>query len=162
MKQTLILAFAALLGACSSDPADVAGNYTLAITNGDNGCQFMNWTVGNQATGITMTITQMGSDITSATVMGGAGLVLDAVLASHTFTGSVTGNDLDLKIIGSRAFTQNGCTYTVTAHATATLSGDALSGQIDYTTATNHSPDCGTLESCHSVQQFNGTRPPAP
>jgi len=158
----MAIAFAlacAAAGGCSNDPVDAAGNYTVAITNGDNGCGFDQWTVGDQATGIGMVITQDGGDA-QATVQGVAGAYLDLVLGAHVFVGSVDGNDLDMKIIGTRSASAGACTYTVTANLSASLSGDALSGTIDYVTVTNHSPECGARENCASQQLFNGTRPP--
>jgi hypothetical protein len=151
------------LGAgCTSDPANVAGSYTLAVTNGKNECAFPGYIVGNSASGITATFTQTGSKISAD--FGGsplAALVLDAVLNSSTFEGSVDGNDLDLQIVGSQAFSKDNCAYTFNARATATIDGDVLQGQIDYTAVTNSNPDCGTLVGCHTVQLFNGTRPPS-
>jgi hypothetical protein len=157
----LAAGLAVAAGACSSDPVDAAGTYTVAITNGPNGCGFEQWTEGDQATGIGMVITQDGADV-QATVQGLTGAYLDLVLGSHVFVGTVDGNDLDLEIIGTRSATQGNCTYTVTARVNAELSGDALSGTIDYVTVTNHHPECGTKESCASQQLFNGTRPPTP
>ena len=152
----------ALGAGCTSDPADVEGTYTLAVTNGKNECDFMPFAVGASASGIAMNVTQTGSDVTAA--FGGsplATLVLDVWLNDSKFVGSVDGNDLDLRITGSHAFNKGNCAYTYNARATATIDGDILQGQIDYTAATNSNPDCGTLVGCHTVQNFNGTRPPS-
>ena len=74
------LAYVLLLGAaaCGTDNVDAAGNYTAAITNKDNGCNFQNWQVGNQSTGIAVTITQSSNNAT-ASVSGVAGAYLDVV-----------------------------------------------------------------------------------
>lgn len=45
----------ALLGGC--EPANVAGNYSVNVTNRENGCGFQNWTVGDTASNIAFTIT---------------------------------------------------------------------------------------------------------
>lgn len=162
MKASLVsptaLALAALLG-CGSDPADVAGNYTVSITSRDNGCAFANWTVGNTATGIQVTMTQDGASA-SATVEGVTGGVLMVGLGGRTFTGSVDGNELSLSIVGTVGHTQGSCAYTHDAVLTGTIDGDFLSGHIDYQARTNGQPDCGTLTGCTSTQDFNGTRPP--
>ena len=52
------------------------------------------------------------------------------------------------------------CTYTYNADLGGKLSGDAISGTIDYTPKTNGSPDCSSIEGCTSTQNFSGTRPP--
>lgn len=155
--------FAAIGGAsgagCASDPADVAGSYTIALTNRENGCNLGNWTVGAQSQGVPVTITQSGATA-SADVGGLARVALDLVLANHVYTGDVDGNDMTLKIIGSRAGQQGTCAYTLNSQIDATLSGDALAGTIKYSAATNGNTDCGTLTGCVSTQDFNGTRPP--
>jgi hypothetical protein len=87
---------------------------------------------------------------------------MDATLGSHTFTGDVSGNDISLKLFGTRSYTQSSCAYTINATLSGTLAGDALAGQILYTTSTNSSPDCGTIQGCKSTQAYNGSRPPAP
>jgi hypothetical protein len=160
----LLLIFSACVFACSSSPANVAGTYTVAVTNRDNGCQIGNWTVGSQSTNIPVVITQDSTDMTSATanVMGGGAIGLDLLLGSSTFTGDVSGSNLSMKIFGTVSFTQSTCSYTYNATLAAGLTGDALAGTIVYTTSTNSSPDCGTLVGCKSEQAFNGSRPPAP
>jgi hypothetical protein len=149
-----------LAAGCSSDPANVAGEYTLAVTNGDNGCNVPLFTPGDTASGIGMTMTQNGSSITADISGNATAVVLDAVLAKHTFSGTVDGNDLDLKIVGEQHFSKGNCTWTADAEATATIDGDVLEGQIDYTARTNEGSDCGDLVGCHTLQAFTGTRPP--
>jgi hypothetical protein len=146
---------------CSSDPANVAGEYNLAVTNGDNGCSVPGFIEGATASGIRMTMTQSGSSISADFNANATALVLDAALAAHTFTGTVDGNDLDLKIVGQQHFAMGNCTWTADAEATATIDGDVLEGQIDYTARTNEGTDCGALVGCHTIQAFNGTRPPS-
>jgi hypothetical protein len=159
MRHLLTLMAALTLAACDSSPANVAGDYTLNLTNHEDSCAFPSWTEGNSTSGVAFTITQNGSAI-DGTIGGVAGAYVDALLGSKTFNGSVDGDQLTLVLHGTRAFNQGGCTYTVTGTATATLASDVLQGTIVYTTATNGSPDCGTLEGCHATQVFNGTRPP--
>jgi len=148
-----------LVSSCSSDPVDAAGNYTIAVTNRENGCAFANWMEGNSATNIGLTITQAGSDITG-TVNGVTGSYLTLVLGDNVFHGGVDGDELEMTIYGTRSGSQGNCTYTVNATANATLDGDVLDGNIYYRAATNGNPDCSALEGCASRQQFNGTRPP--
>lgn len=51
-----------LLG-CGAD-ANVAGNYSIALTNGDNGCNLSNFTPGNTSTNVGVTTVQDGSKVT--------------------------------------------------------------------------------------------------
>jgi hypothetical protein len=147
------------LASCDSSPANVAGDYTLAVTDHANGCGFQNWTEGESSSNIPLTVTQNGHDVT-AILEGATGVWVDAILGAKTFTGTMSGHEMDVTLYGTRSITQGGCAYTVNANAVATLSGDTLAGTIDYTTSTNGSPDCGAIEACVSTQAFNGTRPP--
>jgi hypothetical protein len=155
----LATAGALALIACGSEPADVAGDYTLSITNGSNGCGLDNWTEGDTSTGIPFTVTQSGSQVTG-TVGGTSGLFFDLWLGGRVFTGTVEENTVHLSLYGTAAKQQGNCTYTVNATVSAVSSGDVLQGQIRYTAATNGNPDCASLEGCVSSQSFNGTRPP--
>ena len=150
----------AALAACGGDPADVAGDYTIAITSGDNGCALAGWTVGNTTSGIAVTITQDGASA-SATVQGTAAGVLVVLLGSATFTGDVDGDDLSMSIVGTVGRTQGSCAYTYDALLDGTLDGDFLEGTIEYRARTNAQPDCGALTGCVSSQAWNGTRPPS-
>lgn len=159
MRTSLVL-LALLASACNDDPADFRGDYTIALTNGDNGCGFANWTEGDTATGVQFTITQEGSAITGI-IGGGTGWWATVVLGDDTFTGTVDGDSTTMTLYGTNSAQQSGCTYTVNATMNGDLDGDYLSGTIDYRASTNGSPDCGTLENCLTRQMFNGTRPPS-
>jgi len=159
MQRAILLLALTALASCDSSPVDFAGDYTIAVTNHDNGCGFQNWTVGDSSTNIPLTVTQSGSDVT-AILEGVVGTWVETILGERTFTGSASGHEMDVTLHGTRSYTQSNCTYTVNAHAVATLSGDTLAGTIGYTPSTNGSPDCGAIEGCVSTQAFNGTRPP--
>jgi hypothetical protein len=139
--------------------ADVAGEFTVNLTNRENGCAFTNWEVGSTSTGIPVTITQDGDRVT-ALVGGLTATFLDLWLGSHTYQGTVSGSSLDLTLYGTNSTSQGNCTYTVNSTITAAIDGDVLTGDIRYTAATNNNPDCGTLTGCVSRQDFNGSRPP--
>jgi hypothetical protein len=156
----LILAILLTAG-CDDGFADVAGEYTVAVTNGDNGCMFMGWTVGNTATAIPLTISQTDEHVTGE-VGGVAGGYLDLVLGTRIFTGSVSGNDVTMLLDGTTMAMQGTCDYSVDAVARARLAGDALMGSILYTADTDGSEDCGFLDTCQSEQNFSGSRPPPP
>jgi len=142
--------------ACGSDDVSAAGDYAVTVTDGNNGCSLPNWTAGATSTA-TVTLTQSQSNVT-AVVSGVAGLVLDIGLGGHSFTGKITGGDLDLHLFGTRSNTAGNCTYTLNAAIRAVVSGNTLTGQIDYTTATNGNPDCSTIAACDSFQDLGGTR----
>lgn len=147
------------LTAAGCGSANFAGSYTMAVTNGENGCQFDNWTVGSVAQNIPMTITQSGDQLT-AKIEGLPSVLLLAVLGSATFNGNAGGSSFDLSIAGSLPGRQNNCDFKANARAQGTLSADYLSGTISYTLKTDGSTDCGALSTCRSLQSFNGTRPP--
>lgn len=149
------------LPGCGGDPADVAGSYTIAVTNGPNGCNFDSWTEGATSEGIPVAITQDGASA-SALVQGLTGVLLDLLLGSHVYTGQVDGNSMTLVIYGQNAATQGNCTFTYNSTIDADIDGDVLTGQIRYEAATVGNPDCAAIEGCATIQYFNGTRPPTP
>jgi len=154
-----LLTVVAVCSACGDDPADVAGAYTVNVTNGANGCAFANWTVGASSSNIAVTVAQDGPAAT-ASVGGLTGNFLDAWLGGHVFSGTVDGDQLDLTLIGTRAGSMGSCAYTFNAVIAARSSGDVLTGEIRYQAQTNGGLDCAALTGCASVQAFNGARPP--
>jgi hypothetical protein len=161
MKRLTCLA-ALALAACSS-PADIAGDYSVSVTNETNGCSFMNFTVGAQSTGVTVTITQSGGDAT-ANVTGLNAIGLDVVLGTHMFSGTVAGDSVNLNAIGTIQNTSGSCTYTYNGviAATADPGANSVSGTLTYTGASNNPSGCTgtTIVGCMTSQNFNGTRPP--
>lgn len=158
MKRFAGLALFCVVG-CGSDPANVEGNFTIAVTSRDNGCNLANWTVGNQAAGIQVTIAQEGEDV-SATIEGLVGAYVTAALGSNMYNGTIDGESLDLALFGSRNQASGNCAFTYNSYIRGSVNGDTLTGRIDYTAATNGNPDCAAIEGCISYQDFNGTRPP--
>jgi uncharacterized protein (DUF1501 family) len=144
--------------ACSSDNGNAAGDYTVSLTNRDNGCSIMNWTVG-ASSNATVTLTQSDASVT-ASVTGLGAVALELVVGGHVYTGKISGDTLDLNLFGTRSNSTGNCTYTYNSEIHAVLDGNVLTGQIDYHTATNNSPDCAAIKDCRSFQDFNGTRPP--
>ncbi|HUJ58429.1 MAG TPA: hypothetical protein VLX92_08050 [Kofleriaceae bacterium] len=150
----------AVLAACSSSPANVAGDYTVNLTEETNGCMFMNWMMSKSITGVTVTITQSGSTVTAVVTGAGADVALDAALGSNAYDGKVDGDSLDLSIQGSVPHQMGNCAFTYNSTIDATLSDDTLTGTVNYTAATNNNSDCATIQGCKSYEDFNGTRPP--
>lgn len=158
MKALAPILLATVLG-CGSDPANVEGNYTMAVTNRDNGCPLANWTVGTSTPNIGVTITQQGSNA-SATINGLVGVFVSATLGTNVYTGSVSGNDVTLEVLGTRSMTMGNCTFTYNSTILGTADGDTMTGRVEYRGAGNGNPDCSTITGCLSYQDFNGTRPP--
>lgn len=131
----------------------------MSVTNRDNGCNLANWTVGNQATGIGVLITQDGSTVT-ADVEGVVGGVLDLALGSSEFAGDIDGDEVTLELFGTRGQQSGNCSFTYNATIKGEVNGDTMTGRLEYSAATNNNPDCAALEACVTFQEFNGTRPP--
>jgi hypothetical protein len=148
-----------LVAACGNDPVNLAGNYTVALTDRDNGCNLAYWTGDPNGTEIRVTIAQFDGDAT-VDVDGPAQLALDLGFGSHTFTGTVSGGSVDAAILGVVAQHTGNCTFTYDAEIYGTLSGNALTGFVHYTAASNGNPDCATIDNCVSTQYFTGSRPP--
>lgn len=155
----VLVSMLAVLGACGGDPADVAGEYTIALTYDANGCGLEGWTEGQSLSGIPVTITQEGT-AASAEVGGVAALFLQLGFGSNVFEGTVDGSSIELDLFGTTPQQDGNCTYTINSTIDAELEGDSLVGQIRYVAATNDNPDCVSVEGCVSVQRFNGNRPP--
>ncbi|CAN5891789.1 hypothetical protein BH11MYX3_BH11MYX3_12190 [soil metagenome] len=159
MKGSILLTVALLAG-CGGD-ADVAGNYTIALNNGENGGNLSNFTPGQMTSGVGITVVQDGSKVT-LTVEGGGGLALIALLGANrnVFTGDVDGDSLQVESLGTRANTSGNCTYTFNSTIDGNLDGDVLRGRISYRAADNGNSDCTQVHGCLSYQDYNGTRPP--
>mgnify|MGYP001603801700 CR=1 FL=1 len=158
MRAGAILLVAALAMGC--EPADVAGNYTVNLTNGENGCALTNWTVGEMTNAVPVVVVQDGDQV-QLDVMGVGGTLLDLAVGSSLFTGQVGGNGITAALIGDNTARQGECVYTTTIDLDASVSGDFMEGQLRWRPVTNHHADCGVLESCENLQTFNGSRPPS-
>jgi hypothetical protein len=160
MKSLIVLGvWVASAAGCASDPANIAGVYTVGVTNRDNGCNFANYTVGNMTPNVSVTIAQSGESV-NADVTGGVGAVLDFAFGSSTFSGKIDGNQLNLTLEGTRVQQSGTCTFTYNGQILATANGDTMTGRINYTPATNGNSDCASVSGCLTYQEFNGSRPP--
>lgn len=149
------------LGGCSSDSGfttDVAGDYTVAITNGSSSCNFSDWQEGKGTSGIELTLTQDGSNV-HGTLGGVTGAFFSLVFGSAEFDGTIHGRSFELENFGSRPSTSGNCVFTYDSKVEGTQSGDSISGTITYSTQTNQNPDCDAAE-CAASQRFSGSRPP--
>jgi len=149
------------LAACGGgSDANVAGTYTMAITNRDNGCNFSGYNIGAQSM-VGVNITQTDSNL-MATVTGGGGFLLALVVGSNIYTGTVDGKDVDLQIIGDLAMNSGNCAFTYDSEIHARLDGNSMSGRIEYRSVTNGNSDCASITGCLTFQEFAGSRPPPP
>ena len=156
----IVLPLIGLCGCGSSEEftADVAGNYSVAITNGKSTCDFQNWEEGKETSGIGLAITQTGQSL-HGTLDGITGAFFMLAFGSADFDGNIHGNSLTLTNYGTRSAMQGNCSYTYNATVSGTQTGDSISGTITYATKTNGNPDCSAVE-CSATQQFSGSRPP--
>jgi hypothetical protein len=140
--------------------ADVAGSYTVDVTNGQNGCNMGGWTDGAMSTGIGVTVAQNGTQLT-ATVGGLVGAFLSAGLGTNTFTGPLVGESATMTATGTVQVAQGSCTFTTNATIQAAFSGDTMQGTVTYQRVpVSTSSGCAALQGCMSVQNFSGVRPP--
>jgi len=146
---------------CSSEgefTANVAGTYTIAITNGASSCDFQDWEEGKETTGIEMVITQ--SDRNLHGVLGGVtGAFFALAFGSAEFDGSIQGDSLSMTNYGTRASMSGNCSFTYNATVDGKQIGDSIAGTITYATKTLGNPDCAAVE-CSASQRFSGVRPP--
>lgn len=150
-------------GDADVEPVDMAGEYDLTITNGDNGCGFAQWTVGTITRSVPLTITQgdPGPADVIGIIGGIVGLTLRLSVGSDTLRGTVTGDDVEMSLLGQEQGADEGCTYRALGTAYGTLTGDALQGRVEYTYVIVHDGgNCGDKADCVSVQNFIGARPP--
>lgn len=149
------------LGGCGSDDeftADVAGNYTIALTNGASTCAFDNWEEGKETSGLGFAITQDGRKV-QGTLDGVAALFFNVWLGSADFDGTIQGRALTLTNYGENPAQQGNCSFTYNAIVKANQNADTIEGTITYSPQTNGNPDCAAVE-CSASQRFSGSRPP--
>ena len=139
------------------EDANFAGAYSINFNNDENGCAFDGWTVDATTTGVPVTITQDGNQVT-ADVEGLAGTFLDLYLGSKRLSGTVEGNDATLILLGAPR-DHAGCVSVIDAEYALTLAGDAVSGTAVYTRAIQ-SGTCTFPAGCESHQTLSGSRAP--
>jgi hypothetical protein len=141
-------------------PPNVAGHYTINVTNGQNNCPLTGWQEGQSFSNITFDVTQDGENLLGTFQGVLATIFLQAVIGATDFQGTVSHQSVEMTRLGTQTFTSGACMFTVRADLQGTSNGDVLQGQIVYKPVTHDDPDCASIESCSAVQMFNGTRPP--
>jgi hypothetical protein len=147
-----------LVAGCA--PINVAGTYTGAVTNRDNGCMLDNYTVGASTSGITMVVTQSGADVT-VDVQGLAGVAL-ALFTNNPdpMRGTATPFGFSVSKVGRNGRTSGDCTYNTIVEANGTLNGDSLSGTVTYRYQVTNAAACGYRATCRTEQSFAFVRAP--
>jgi len=157
---TTVFGLTALAG-CGSDPANIAGDYTVTATNQDQGCtadeNFVLWDPNGVYTNIAVTITQNG-ETASAEITGAWGNLADGILGSHTFVGPVDGDSFELLLTGDINRQKGNCDYHFNAVLDGSISGDTIEGELRYEAVTDSASDCTGITGCANVQTFSGTR----
>jgi len=152
-----------VVAACSGGgAADFRGAYTVTVTDGANACGFGGWTDGQSNTGITVNISQDTTNMSVAQLdfTGLTQIWLDYVVGMHTFSGAqVSGDHLEVTVLGTKTAVQGACSYSVDSHLRITLTGNTINGTIDYTPRTNGDASCGALNACTNTQTVSGARP---
>lgn len=154
----------ALVVACGDDdassapPADISGNYSISVTDADNGCQLGNWVAGQSAQNIQFVVTQNGAALTGE--VKGVAAIYFALAGIGPLQGSASGTHGNVTAVGTTSIKDGTCAFFYRVTADFTLTGNAINGTMTYSHSTNHDPSCGYHETCTSTQNVSGSRPP--
>ena len=138
---------------------NVAGNYSVTVTNGPDGCNISSWHEGDVNANVPVALMQQGTAVTG-TVGGIAGALFALAVGTAEFHGTIGGDTVDMTAYGTIGKTTGNCAYTNNAVLHLQASGDFIQGTLRYQPSGNGNPDCASLTACTSVQNINGTRPP--
>lgn len=154
---------AVVITACGGDEsegaADFSGNYSVAVTNRTNDCQYDGFEIGKSAQNVAFEISQSGSTA-SGKMTGLAGDFYLFLFGIGTLQGEVVGDTVSLSSVGTAELVKNGCKFFVRAQIDATITGDAVNGTVTYSNETAEMPQCQPLSGCTSTQALSGNRPP--
>ena len=158
-----LVALVALLVSCDSESSipNVAGTYTINLKVTKLDCAMLVGELGDENTGVNVVFTQDEADRrkVTATVQNPGRAILTVFLGNNSFTGTLTGNSLDLALEGRSKVSTDACAYSQNARLKATVDKDFLSGTITYSYATNKASDCGIKNTCSDEQTVTGSRP---
>jgi hypothetical protein len=137
-------------------PVDVAGEYTVSLTNTTNDCM-MPWKDGATTNGVLFTIRQTGTQLT-AEADGDAALSLVLLTGTNLFDGNIHGNGFTLVADGPTVFQAGNCMYNVDATVEGTIVDNIIHGTLTYSPVFGSDPECAQY-ACTAVEDFTGTRP---
>ena len=154
-----LFALSAFVVACSSSaPTNFAGTYTLTETENANTCNLANWTQGSTTT-FTAQFTQDGTNA-QITIEGVLGGIIQLLVGTATFQGTVSGNTFTAEYIGTKSQTDGACSFTENIAVSASLdSNNVISGTITLVPVTNNDPSCGAKNACPgNTETLSGNR----
>jgi hypothetical protein len=140
-------------------PADIAGDYTVALTNHENTCPDVpdTWE-GGMTEGVPFSIEQHGVKLTAET-MGPSALAFIVRTGTNAFAGEIHDSHFVLTDHGTKEDMYGDCTYTLDVIVEGDLDGDTITGTVTYEPVISDSPACEDYD-CAAVQGFAGARPP--
>lgn len=143
----------------AESPADLAGDYTVALVNHENTCPDVpdTWE-GGMTEGVPFSIEQKGVKLTAET-MGASALAFIVRTGSNAFAGEIHGSHFVLVDHGTKLDMYGDCSYTLDVIVEGDLDGDTISGTVTYKPVIDGSSACADYD-CAAVQGFSGTRPP--
>lgn len=160
---TLIVA-AAISGCLLEVPAlknaRVAGAWNISIKNEKDTCMFDGWMPGS-VNSLELKIDQFGDDQgdINAQLQGLLGFVFWAGVGTATLTGTISGEDLDLTLLGTKDEMLRGCTFRREIRVKVKSKADRLTnGRLTHVLRATGASTCETLNACEAIQTFDGTR----
>ena len=140
-------------------PDNVAGDYLVSLTSGENTCKSMadTWVEGAMTEGVQFSITQKGVQIEAET-MGASAIYVLVLTGANDFTGEIHDSHFVLTNHGTKMYSYLTCDYTINAVVEGDLDGDSIVGTLTYKPVITDNPDCGDYD-CAAEQAFTGTRP---
>ena len=142
-------------------PADLAGDYSVDLTNEYNDCatMAMNWMAGSVSEDVPFSITQNGVHI-SAETMGAPAIAFLLLTGTLPFEGEIHDSHFVLVNTGTKVYDFDDCSYTINATVEGDLDGDTITGTLVYSPVVGDDPACHDY-ACRAEQSFTGTRSPS-
>lgn len=140
-------------------PANLAGDYSVDLTNEYNDCatMVMKWMDGAVSEDVPFTITQNGVHV-SAETMGAPAIAFLLLTGSLPFEGEIHGSHFLLVNTGTKLYDFDACSYTINATVEGDVDGDTITGTLVYSPVVGDDPACHDY-ACRAEQSFTGTRP---
>jgi hypothetical protein len=132
---------------------DLAGGYSITLTNASNDCELDSFPSGETTQG-SLTISQ-GSDQAIAELSGYAAAPFQTLLGGAALTGSASNGAGHFLLYGTPQFKLGDCDYRLNAELGVARDGDRLVGTVAWTAVTDHAASCGVLETCRTIQNLD-------
>lgn len=140
-------------------PANLAGDYSVDLTNEYNDCatMVMKWMDGAVSEDVPFSITQNGVHV-SAETMGAPAIAFLLLTGTLPFEGEIHDSHFILVNTGTKLYDFDACSYTINATVEGDLDGDTITGTLVYSPVVGDDPACHDY-ACRAEQSFIGTRP---